>query len=297
MTYDEIHPTLRAAMGTFEGFRKVNFSAEDIFVELAGNHECGPNELMVFVLLRTQGKEFRVGVGRWPAGQEDRLQAEWSALCAAMNSRQVSQADMDRMWQESLPYKDRVGFVTAILDKGIAVPGHEELMASLRSTQPTDMPSEFSVPCEFCAGTVTSMQDPQAQRGTAIAHSNPPCKKFRKLDSLSFMRAMNASLRKRKAKEASDPVPTSPREGDVCIGCVHRPNPTAGCHFFWLGSSGMMFQRPGGTMGRARWLLLCTGCFTENADQISENLRSGRVKVGCDMMWPKGLRVNPQKKN
>lgn len=281
MTYNEIHPSLRAAIGVFESLRKLGFLADDIYIELANNSACSPSELMVFILLRAQDKEFRVGVGMWPrdALSDERLELQWRALCAAMHDREVPQEDMDRIWQESAIYRDKAGFVAAILNKGITIP----------NVSAPPMPQEFSVPCEFCSGTVTSMQDPEEERGIAIAHSTPTCKKFDKLDALSFLKSLNASIAKRKATEKKS-APTSPSPGDVCLGCIHRPDPEVGCHYFWLGGN-MPFRRTDDTMGYAKWLLLCSSCFVEHADKISENLRAGKVKVGCDLVWPDGLDV------
>jgi hypothetical protein len=195
MTYDEIHPTLRGAVGVFEGLRKAGFESDDIFVEVAGSPGLPAGELMVFVTLKTQGKEFLVGVGKWLAAKTDELQQQWRALCAAMNGRDVPQADMDRIWQESIVYGDMVGFTLAIMNKGIEIPN---LGAAPAAPPPVDVDSaqEFTVPCEFCSGTVTYPGDRKS-----LAHSQPPCKKFKKLDVLDFVEATNASIR-RKRKES-----------------------------------------------------------------------------------------------
>ena len=170
MTYDEIHPTLRVAIGTFEGFRKVGFAADDIFVEAAQNPYVGPEQLMVFTLLRTQGKEFRVDAGAWDKDKVPELERQWVALCEAMNARQVPQDDMDRIWQESPAYQRKVEFVTAILRKGIAIPSGG------------DMPAQFAFPCQFCSGEVTTIHD-----DNALVHSEPSCATFDDLDVLAFM--------------------------------------------------------------------------------------------------------------
>lgn len=195
MTYDEIHPTLRGAVGVFEGLRKAGFESDDIFVQVAGSPGLPAGELMVFVALKTQGKEFLVSVGRWLEAKTDDLQQQWLALCAAMNGRDVPDADMDRIWQESIVFGDMVGFTLAIMNKGIEIPN---LGAATTATPPVDVDSsqEFTVPCEFCSGMVTYPGDRQS-----LSHSLPPCKKFKKLDVLAFVEATNASIR-RKRKES-----------------------------------------------------------------------------------------------
>jgi hypothetical protein len=123
VTYDEIHPSLRIAIGTFEGFRKSGFAANDVFVEVAQNPFVGPGQLMVFTLLKTQGKEFRVDAGPWPKDQVLELRRQWLAVCEAMHARAISQPDMDRIWQESPAFQQKVAFIMAILRKGITIPG------------------------------------------------------------------------------------------------------------------------------------------------------------------------------
>ena len=47
---------------------------------------------------------------------------EYKRVCEAINSGALSQADLDRIWQESEPYRDKVGFATALMLKGFSPP-------------------------------------------------------------------------------------------------------------------------------------------------------------------------------
>ena len=187
MHYDAIHPLLRSAMGTHEGFRKAGFPASSIFVEAFGSPEVRDDELMIFVTLKSHGKEFRVSIGPWPRGKEDELRDQWLALCAAVNDGSLSQDDMDRIWQESIPFNNAVGFTLAIANKGIPIPG----------VPADDLDEENATvvvaPCTFCSGTVTL----RMAEGSA-EHTRPTCKKFRKLDPLEFVQAMNAHVAKKR---------------------------------------------------------------------------------------------------
>jgi hypothetical protein len=198
LTYDQIHPILRGVIGVFEGMRKVGFVSDDIFVEVNRHPDLAEDELMVFVALKTQGREFLVSVGPWPCDKVDDLHAQWIVLCEAMNKNDVVQADMDRIWQESLVFRDKVGFATAIAMKGIAAPGTDAPPidpGAFASAAPTRV---FTVPCEFCSGTVTY------QIGNlSLAHSKPTCKKFRKLDVLAFVEATNRSVKKKHRESLS----------------------------------------------------------------------------------------------
>jgi len=188
MNYDSIHPILRAVLGAHEGFRKVGFPADDIYVELGANPEVRDDELMVFVTLKSAGKEFRVQVGPWPRDNVDALHTQWTALCAALHD--IPQADADRIWHESLPFRNAVGFTLAIMNKGIPIPGPSV-------EEPVDT-RPLVGPCTFCSGTVTL----DAVEAIAV-HTKPTCKKFRKLDPLAFVQAMNAHVAKTRRKETS----------------------------------------------------------------------------------------------
>jgi len=113
MTYDDIHPSIRAAIGCHEGFRKLGFRAEDIYV-------CG-GDPYVQVILRTQGKQFVVNVAPSELSEEE-FQAAWMKSVQAVNDGSLPQEDLDRIWQESMPFRDAVGFSMAIFAKGIHIP-------------------------------------------------------------------------------------------------------------------------------------------------------------------------------
>jgi hypothetical protein len=118
VTYDEIHPVIRAAIGAHEGFRKLGFSSDNLFCELAATPGAPAGQVGVFMTLQSRGKAFRVGVGYWAANDEPGARAAWTSAVTAVNAHEVSEADLDRIWAESYPCRDKVGFVTALLDKG-----------------------------------------------------------------------------------------------------------------------------------------------------------------------------------
>lgn len=101
---------------------------------------------------------------------------------------------------------------------------------------------------------------------------------------------MERAMRVRFLK-ATENVPDHPSPGDICIGCVHKPEPD-GCHYFYLGTSGITFKSPNGRSGTASWMLLCDACFIKHAGTMKEDINDGRVQIGCDMVWPDDLRVN-----
>jgi len=223
MTYDEIHPALRGVLGIFEGLRKLGFVADDIYVEVAETLGLRPDDMMVFVALKTQGREFLVGIAPWPRDKTDDLQTRWAALCAAMNGHEIPQKDMNRIWQESIAFGNFTGFAMAIAHKGIAIPNvpvpplmdqgaSRSVIARFSSTgdclpgqkdpsappESDELPMEFRRPCVFCNGTVIYPADRQG-----VTHSKPPCKKFKRLDVLAFVEATNERIRQQRKESLS----------------------------------------------------------------------------------------------
>ena len=119
MKYAEISSTLRAFIGAREAFRKLGYPAKDLRLMVAQSARHG-RVLSAFCHLSAQGKTFTVECG--PVKSEAQAKAEYERVCEAINSGAVTQADLDRIWQESEPYRDKVGFATALSLKGFVSP-------------------------------------------------------------------------------------------------------------------------------------------------------------------------------
>lgn len=121
MTYAEIHPAMRAALGTFEVLRRFGFEPDVIFFHQ--NTTATPYEPagMMFVVLRTQKKEFtiRVGVVELPY---DEWTVAWKAVVEAIVERRIEEADVDRIVEESEAFRHKVQLMMAIQARGIRVP-------------------------------------------------------------------------------------------------------------------------------------------------------------------------------
>jgi hypothetical protein len=121
MKYDDIHPAFRQAIGCREGFRAMGFSADDLYIEPRASQD--PGRWMIFMTLKPRrGEPFRVGAGLYPVCSQEEFSRAWRAVCDAYNGGKVSQADMDRIWQESYVYQDKVGFAVALMQHGIRPP-------------------------------------------------------------------------------------------------------------------------------------------------------------------------------
>lgn len=136
MKLSTIHPTFQEALGTHEAFRRCGFSPDDIFWHLnpdpsypAGTDTFGkPGTREMFVVLKTQGKDFSVNVGKVRMSHEE-WEVAWKAVCTAVLERKVSDSDFQVMWESSMAYRDKVGFVLAIGAKGIEIPGGSSLQS------------------------------------------------------------------------------------------------------------------------------------------------------------------------
>ena len=122
MRYDEIPEPIRHVLGCFEGYRRVGFRAEDIYCEPAPTRGLPDGQIAVFATLKAQGKEFRVECGQWSEKDIEALHEVWKRTCDAVNSGQVSQIDLDRIWLEGPIYGNVVGFMMALAAKGIRCP-------------------------------------------------------------------------------------------------------------------------------------------------------------------------------
>jgi hypothetical protein len=114
MKYEEITPTMRAFIAGREAFRKLGFSADDLFclVSTSARHR----RLSCFVHLRAQGKTFNLEVGF--VDDEVAFGEEYKRMAEAVSSGAVSEADLARMWQESEVYRHKTAFLMALTDRG-----------------------------------------------------------------------------------------------------------------------------------------------------------------------------------
>jgi hypothetical protein len=119
MTYDEITPPMRRFIGTREAFRKIGFSAENLYC-MTAKSVLFAGALCGFMRLKTQGKTFDVELG--PVTSEDAFAAEYERICEAVNAGRVSASDLARMLEECEAYHAGASLLVAIENKGIRLP-------------------------------------------------------------------------------------------------------------------------------------------------------------------------------
>jgi hypothetical protein len=119
MKYADITPTMRAFIGAREAFRKLGYGAKDLSLLVARSARHG-GTLSAFVFLRAQNKTFSHECG--PVKSEAAAKAEYDRVVKAINGGAVTDADLDRIYLESEPYRDKVGFATVLMLKGFVTP-------------------------------------------------------------------------------------------------------------------------------------------------------------------------------
>ncbi len=80
----------------------------------------------------------------------------------------------------------------------------------------------------------------------------------------------------------------SPKDGDVVLGCAHKPD-LGSCHIFLVdksGKGGMQFTDERGFTRRARWVFLCDVCNDAFADDFAGALERSEIPLGKDLTWP-----------
>jgi hypothetical protein len=132
MTYDEIHPAMRAAIAVFEMLRRLGFKSDDIYFHRnETEHPTGLEPAgMMFVVLQTQGKEFSVRVGVVD-GPNEAWAVTWKRVATAFRDGKVSAKDRSRVLVESEAYQEWRGLVAALRHKTIHVPTVDETVLSL----------------------------------------------------------------------------------------------------------------------------------------------------------------------
>lgn len=121
--YDKAY---QEALGVFEGFRKLGFVSDDLYITVNGPLRDVPFDFMVgklqlLLTLRTQGKFFHVDCGLVNDTPENAAW-KWEKLGRAVNEGRVSQEHLDKIWQASQAHQDPEGFVMSLKAKGFLLP-------------------------------------------------------------------------------------------------------------------------------------------------------------------------------
>jgi hypothetical protein len=86
--------------------------------------------------------------------------------------------------------------------------------------------------------------------------------------------------------EPSPPV-GGPTKGDVCLGCIHRPDPRVGAHWYYVHA--MEFRPPGGDLLIAQWIFVCRKCFEKFGQDLKPWVERGEVRVNHHIVVEDGI--------
>jgi hypothetical protein len=117
--YKDISEIMRRFLGAFEGYRRLGFLPEQIYLETRSSVALG-GKIGAFAALKAQGKEFFMELG--PVRHEKKLGEEYKRVATAVREQRVSPKDLDRIWQESICCTQAESFHTALVLKGFTFP-------------------------------------------------------------------------------------------------------------------------------------------------------------------------------
>lgn len=115
MTIHSFPRPLLEALAAHETLRKLGFTPEQIFI-----HRNPPPQLDIAIVLRHQGKQFAITVGRY---DDDNWLTKWTELVGLYNSKQLPDDELDELYVTSLTGSHHVQLVLALRQKGITPPG------------------------------------------------------------------------------------------------------------------------------------------------------------------------------
>jgi hypothetical protein len=125
--YEQIDPTLRAFLGTFEVFRRLGYSSDDLFCLISRSARAG-GRLSCFLWLKTRdGKEFTVEVGPITSWHPKDFEDEYKRVSQAWNEGAVSEEDRERILLDSEAYKHSVLLLQSLAAKGFVPPKIEKV--------------------------------------------------------------------------------------------------------------------------------------------------------------------------
>ena len=111
---------VRECWSVHQALRQLGFDSGDIYVATAKDARNPQTPLSLFVILRTQGKEFVVTLAGYPS--EEAVEAElsrWSTFATLSNEGAFDEDVLDEIYQCSNVMQNKEQFVVALFSKGI----------------------------------------------------------------------------------------------------------------------------------------------------------------------------------
>jgi len=103
-----------------QAMRKLGFSADDIYLTMAQDARAPQVPVSLFVTLKAQGKEFNITLcGCSNEDEAEKLLEEWASFASYANEGAFERDFLDEIYESSNIIKQKVLFVTALVNKGI----------------------------------------------------------------------------------------------------------------------------------------------------------------------------------
>jgi hypothetical protein len=114
---------IKECWATHEALRTLGFEADDIYVSSGKAADQPFNPPALFLVLKTQGKEFVVTLGLYDSEKAvDEAMDLWSDFAERFNDKTFSDEVMAEIFEASNVGKNKALFATALLSKGFKCP-------------------------------------------------------------------------------------------------------------------------------------------------------------------------------
>ncbi len=111
---------LQVSLVTTIALRRMGFVPDELFLHIARNEK---ERLTVFVLLTTQGREFRVVIGPVEPFTPETLQEKWPQLVIEFNNEEFLEGEVKRIYEkEWARMGGTAGLMMALRGKGFEIP-------------------------------------------------------------------------------------------------------------------------------------------------------------------------------
>lgn len=114
---------IRECWAVHQALRTLGFSPDDIYVTSGHSVAHAFNPPAMFVVLKTQEKEFVITLGLFETSAAiDHLLMLWTEFAQRWNAQEFAQEEMDAIYKTSNVMKNSAEFVIALEMKGISCP-------------------------------------------------------------------------------------------------------------------------------------------------------------------------------
>lgn len=111
---------IRECWSVHQALRSLGFSANDIYINIGRDLHHPEVEAVLFVVLKTQGRDFNVTVGAYFSEEEANAAVKkWSEFVNLANGGAFEQSTLDGIYESSHVMKNKVEFIVALHNKGI----------------------------------------------------------------------------------------------------------------------------------------------------------------------------------